>query len=61
MLDREPYRPTHGNPPPDAYGPGYVIHNLRSDFADLCRQIGFAAARAEVAEIINDEAEGRRK
>ena len=47
--------------PRDAYGPGYLAYQIRTEFRDLCRLIGFDSARQEVAEIINDEAEGKRR
>jgi len=47
--------------PRDAFGPGYTIHCLRESFRDLCRQIGKEGARQEIAEIINDEFDGRRQ
>lgn len=46
--------------PEDAYGPGYVTYNIRTNFRDLCRMVGKEAARQQIAEIINDEFEGRR-
>lgn len=47
--------------PADAYGPGYLVYSLHTDFRSLCRHIGFERAREEMAIIINMEAEGRRK
>jgi len=47
--------------PRDAFGPGYTIHCLRESFRDLCRQIGKEGARQEIAEIINNEFDGRRQ
>lgn len=41
--------------PRDAYGPGYFVFSLASDFHALCCLIGAEAARQEVAEIINAE------
>lgn len=50
----------HPDTPEDAYGPGYVIHNLDENFNALCALIGPEAARMEVAEIINNRFAGRR-
>lgn len=55
MLDRP-----HTDTPQDAYGVDYILYHMRESFEDLCRLIGFEAARAEIAEIINHKAEGRR-
>lgn len=46
--------------PADVFGPGYLVHCLTQDFIDLVRVVGFEAARAEMAEIINNAAKGRR-
>lgn len=46
--------------PRDAYGPGYLAYQLRTEFRDLCRLIGFDSARQEVAEIILSEMERKR-
>jgi len=47
--------------PSDGFGAGYTIHCLRESFRDLCRQIGKEGARQELAEIINNEFDGRRQ
>lgn len=47
--------------PEVTYDPGYSVHRIRAEFEDLCRVIGFEAARREVAEIINERANGRRQ
>lgn len=47
--------------PSDGYGPGYVAYAIRTQIRDLRRMIGLEAARQEVAEILNDEFEGRRQ
>lgn len=41
-------------------GPGYLEYQLRTNFRDLVRIIGFDNARAEVAEIILSEASRKR-
>ncbi|WP_292150349.1 hypothetical protein [Mesorhizobium sp.] len=41
-------------------GPGYLEYQLRTNFRDLVRVIGFDNARAEVAEIILSEANRKR-
>lgn len=41
--------------------PGMVEHAARAAFRDLMRVLGFEEARQRMAEIINDEADGRRK
>jgi len=46
--------------PDDAYGPGYVIHNLDEYFGQLMAMIGPEAARQEMAEVINNRFAGRR-
>lgn len=47
--------------PADGYGPGYVAYEIRTHIRDLRRLIGLEAARQEVAEILNEEFEGRRQ
>lgn len=46
--------------PRDAWGKDYLLYQLRSDFHDLCRIIGFSNAREEVAEILLSEIKGKR-
>jgi hypothetical protein len=46
--------------PKDGYGPGFLEYQLRTNFRDLVRLIGFDNARAEVAEIILSEASRKR-
>lgn len=46
--------------PRDAYGAGYVAYQIRTEFRDLCRLVGFEIARQEVAEIILSEMERKR-
>jgi hypothetical protein len=46
--------------PADGYGPGFLEYSIRTSFRDLCRLVGFENARAEVAEIINAEANRKR-
>lgn len=36
---------------------GFLEHQARQNFRDLCRLYGFGGARQIIAEIINDEAE----
>lgn len=40
--------------------PGYIEYQAAENFRDLCRIYGFTQARAIMAEIINDEASGKR-
>lgn len=40
---------------------GMLQYNARVAFTDLCRVYGFEHARAIMAEIINAEADGKRK
>lgn len=52
------HRPTRGSVsfiPPEAYGVGYIEHNLRECIEDLCRVIGPEAARGIVAEILLEQ------
>ena len=46
--------------PKDVYGPGFLEYQLRTNFRDLVRLVGFDNARAEVAEIILSEASRKR-
>lgn len=47
--------------PADGYGPGFIEYSIRTSFRDLCRVIGKPQARQIVAEIVNDEFEGKRQ
>lgn len=46
---------------PTDFEPGYFDYQARLAFRDLCRLHGFEEARAKMAQIINDEREGRRQ
>lgn len=41
----------------DALRDGFFANQIRTNFRNLVRMVGFDAARASVAGIINDEAE----
>ena len=47
--------------PPDGYGAGFLEYSIRTSFRDLCRLLGKPHARAIIAEIVNDEFEGKRQ
>ena len=47
--------------PADGYGAGFVEYSIRTSFRDLCRMLGKSQARQVVAEIVNDEFEGKRQ
>lgn len=53
--------PEEETPPADGYGAGFIEYGIRTSFRDLCRVLGRSQARQVVAEIINDEFEGKRK
>lgn len=50
---------TRETPPPDGYGPGYIVASLAREFHALALIVGFENARRELAEIVNYEAGGR--
>jgi hypothetical protein len=47
--------------PRDGYGAGFIEYSIRTSFRDLCRVLGKSQARQVIAEIVNDEFEGKRQ
>lgn len=56
LLDRTQPIPQEYDSPP-----GMIEYSARTAFRDLCRIHGFEEARQIMAEIVNDEASGRRR
>lgn len=52
---------TETEAPQDGFGVGYLEYSIRTSFRDLCRVLGKPQARQVVAEIVNDEFEGKRQ